>query len=79
MGMAMRRLYRSTTDRKVAGICGGLAEFWDYDPTIIRLAAVLLALVTVLLPFVITYVIGWMIIPEGANQNPQVKDPPRTN
>ena len=78
MGMTMRRLYRSTTDRKVAGICGGLAEFWDYDPTIIRLAAVLLALVTVLLPFVITYVIGWMIIPEGANQNPQVKDAPRT-
>ena len=58
--------------------CGGLAKFWEFDPTIIRLAAVLLALVTVLFPFVITYLIGWIIIPEGSNQNPQVKDPPRT-
>ena len=32
------RLYRSKTERKVAGVCGGIAEYFDVDPTIIRLA-----------------------------------------
>lgn len=32
------RLYRSKTERKVAGVCGGIADYFDVDPTIIRLA-----------------------------------------
>ena len=39
---AGRRLYRSKTDRKVAGVCGGIAEYLDADPTVVRLAAILL-------------------------------------
>ncbi len=60
----MKRLYRSRTDRKIAGICGGLAEYWDADPTIIRLAALLVTLVTAIIPMAITYLIGCIIIPE---------------
>ena len=37
-----RRLYRSKTDRKIAGVCGGIAEYLDADPTVVRLAAILL-------------------------------------
>lgn len=36
-----KRLYRSTTDKMVAGVCGGLAEYFDVDPVIVRLAWVM--------------------------------------
>jgi phage shock protein PspC (stress-responsive transcriptional regulator) len=32
-----KRLYRSTGDRKIAGVCGGLAEYFNVDPVIIRI------------------------------------------
>nr|MBC8492134.1 PspC domain-containing protein [Candidatus Neomarinimicrobiota bacterium] len=33
----MKKIYRSTTDQKIAGICGGLGEMFNIDPTVIRL------------------------------------------
>ncbi len=39
-----KRLYRSATDRKLCGVCGGLAEYFELDSTIIRLAIVLLTI-----------------------------------
>ena len=40
----MKKLYRSNTDRKLCGVCGGFAEYFDIDPTIIRLIFVFLTL-----------------------------------
>lgn len=40
----MKKLYRSNTDRKLSGVCGGLAEHFDIDPTIIRLIFIFLTL-----------------------------------
>ena len=40
----MKKLYRSNTDRKLCGVCGGFAEYFDLDPTIIRLIFVFLTL-----------------------------------
>lgn len=42
----MKRLYRSKTDRKVCGVCGGIAEYLDIDPTIIRLICLILCCCT---------------------------------
>ena len=39
-----KRLYKSTVDKKIAGVCGGVAEYFDLDPTIVRLIAVVLIL-----------------------------------
>lgn len=36
-----KRLYRSNTDKMVAGVCGGIAEYFDIDPTLVRLGLVL--------------------------------------
>ena len=36
-----KKLYRSRTDRKIWGICGGIAEYFDIDPTIVRVIAVI--------------------------------------
>ncbi len=51
-------------DKKIAGVCGGLAERFEIDSTLIRLLAVFLYLVTAIFPVVITYIIAWLIIPK---------------
>ena len=38
----MKKLYKSSTDRKLAGVCGGIAEYLNVDSTLVRLAAVVL-------------------------------------
>ena len=60
----MRRLYLSKTDKKIFGVCGGIGETYDIDPTLIRLALVFLCLATAILPVVLTYIIAWAIIPK---------------
>ncbi|MCK4631683.1 MAG: PspC domain-containing protein [candidate division Zixibacteria bacterium] len=55
-----RKLYRSLEDRRIAGICGGLAEYFDIDPTIVRLIAVILAFTG---GGILIYLVAWLIIP----------------
>ncbi len=56
-----RRLYRSQKERMIAGVCGGLAEVLDIDPTIVRLVFVLLALLGG--HGILLYLILWLIMP----------------
>ena len=56
-----KRIYRSS-DRKIGGVCGGIAEYLNVDPTIIRLIWVILALVYG--TGVLAYIVGWFIIPD---------------
>jgi phage shock protein C len=60
----MKRLYRSRTDRKIAGVCGGLGAYMDVDPTLIRLLTVVFGFVTGIFPFLFGYLIAWWIVPE---------------
>lgn len=57
-----RKLYRTREDRKIAGVCGGLGEYFDIDPTIIRL--LWLALLFAAGSGVLAYIVAWVIIPE---------------
>ncbi|NIS09685.1 MAG: PspC domain-containing protein [Candidatus Dadabacteria bacterium] len=59
----MKKLYRSEKNKMLAGVCGGLAEMFDIDPTLVRLGLIFLCLVTALLPITIAYIFGWIIIP----------------
>ena len=61
----MKRLYRSQTDRKMAGIFGGVGELYEIDPNLLRLLAVLVFLVSGFFPMLVTYIVAWFIIPEG--------------
>ncbi len=61
----MRRLYRSREDRMIAGICGGMGEVYDIDPTLIRLGLVFLGLATAIVPLLVAYIVGVIIIPLG--------------
>jgi len=60
----MKRFYRSKRDRKLAGVCGGLGEYFGVDPNLVRLLAVLIALSTGVIPVLITYLVAWWILPE---------------
>lgn len=62
----MKKLYRSERDRKVSGLCGGLAAWLGIDSTLIRLLAVVIALGS-LGSFLIFYVIASMIVPSGGD------------
>ncbi|MFA6119653.1 MAG: PspC domain-containing protein [Parachlamydiales bacterium] len=65
----MKKLYRSQKDKKIAGICSGLGQYFSIDPTIIRLIFVLLAFITAVIPFLIIYLIGIFIIPINPEEN----------
>ena len=56
-----RKLYRSQSNSMIAGICGGLGEYFNVDPTIVRIAAVLLIFANGI--GLLAYIIGWIIIP----------------
>jgi phage shock protein C len=64
----MKRLVRSQTDRMIAGICGGIAQTYNWDPTIVRLGVVALAMVTGILPMTGLYIVGWIIIPDKSKK-----------
>ena len=59
----MKRAYRSGTDKKIFGICGGIGEAYNIDPTLIRIIVVFLALATGLLPMLVTYIAARFITP----------------
>ena len=59
----MKRIVRTQYDRKLAGVCGGIAKYFNLDPTMVRLAVVILALVTAIFPFLIGYIIAIAIVP----------------
>jgi phage shock protein C len=59
---ATRKLYRSKTNRQVAGVCGGLAEYFNLDATLIRILFVVLAVLGG--SGLVIYVAMWIIVPE---------------
>lgn len=69
-----RKLMRSSTDRKLAGVCGGVAEYFDVDPTIVRVIWLLVVLCggTGLL----LYIILWIVLPLAPLPLPQVPTAP---
>lgn len=58
-----RRLHRSN-DRWIAGICGGFAEYFDWDPTLIRLAWLLMTIFSAAFPGIIIYIFLWICMPK---------------
>jgi phage shock protein C len=62
-----RRLTRSETDKKIAGVCGGLAEYFDVDATAVRLGwCVVSILCGAVVGGVVAYLVAWFIIPRSS-------------
>lgn len=59
-----RRLHRSTRNRVLAGVCGGIAETYGSDPTAVRLATLVIGLFTGIVPMVVLYFVAALVIPD---------------
>ena len=64
---SVKRLYRSSDNRVFAGICGGLGEYFDVDPTVVRVVYVLLSLLTAFMG-VLLYIILLFVIPNRSEE-----------
>jgi phage shock protein C len=62
--MEGKKLYRSRTDRMIAGVCGGVAKYFAVDPTLVRILFALSVLIGSLGFWV--YVVLWLVVPEEA-------------
>jgi len=63
----MKRLYRSDTNRVISGVLGGIGEYYDTDPTILRLAYIVFTILTGFFPAVVGYIVAILIVPKKHN------------
>ena len=61
--MEPKKLYRSRRNAIISGVCGGIAEYVNLDPTVVRVLFVLFTLVTAFFHGVLFYIISMLIIP----------------
>ncbi len=60
-----KKLYKSSTDKKISGVCAGIAEYFDIDPTLVRVLYVVLSLFTTAFPGLILYIVLALVMPEN--------------
>ena len=68
---APKKLMRLRYDRKIAGVCSGLADYLDLDVSLVRILCLFITLACGILPGLVAYVLGWIIIPEEPLQLPR--------
>jgi phage shock protein C len=66
----VRKLYRSQTQRMIAGVCGGLAEYFNLDATLMRVLFLLLAVFGG--SGIVIYIVMWIIVPDASKAPPTV-------
>lgn len=72
----MKKLYKSEFDQILTGVIGGIGEYFSIDPTVLRVAFVVLVLITGIFPGVIAYIIAYFIIPEKPHAVSTIVTPP---
>ena len=65
MNKTRNPLFRSRKHRMIAGVCGGLAEWLGWDPTLVRVLYIVVSIISVAFPGMLTYVILWAVMPEA--------------
>ncbi len=68
----VKRLYRSKKDRIIAGVCGGIGEYFEVDPNLIRIIWLLVGLTGT---GIIAYILAWVLIPEEPPHTPSPVEP----
>lgn len=64
----MKKLYRSSTNKTLAGVIGGLGEYMDADPVLLRLLYVLITVFTGFIPGIIAYIVAALIVPKYSRE-----------
>lgn len=60
-----KQLRRSRTNKMIAGVCGGFAEYSGLDPSVVRIAFVLVSVLSAAFPGLIVYIVAALVIPEA--------------
>lgn len=60
----MKKLYKSEENKVFAGVLGGVGEYFDIDPTILRLGYILITIMTGFFPAIIGYIIAVLVVPK---------------
>lgn len=68
----MKKIYRLKEGKKIAGICAGIADMYNFDVTIVRIVVIFVTVLTQIFPGVIAYLAGWYLIPE--REHPENKE-----
>jgi phage shock protein C len=58
-------LYRSQRNKILGGVCGGIAEWLGWDPTMVRVLYVLASILSVAFPGTIVYIVLWIVVPKA--------------
>lgn len=66
-----RKLMRSREDRLIAGVCGGIAQWLGWDPTLVRVAYVVISILSAGFPGTLAYIALWVIMPQGPRNRPR--------
>jgi phage shock protein C len=61
---ARKRLVRPRTNRKIAGVCAGLAEYFDLDVTLVRVLWILVTIFSAIIFGIVGYIVAWIVMPE---------------
>jgi phage shock protein C len=69
MADASKRL-RKSRNRMIAGVCGGIAEWLGWDPTLVRVLYVLVSIFSAGFPGILVYIILWIVMPNPEPANP---------
>ena len=64
-GKKMKKLKRSNKEKMIAGVCGGIAAYFDMDPSIVRIIYVVVSVLSVAFPGILVYIIMWVVIPKS--------------
>lgn len=65
----IRRLYLSQDDKKIPGVCGGIAEYFRIDSSLIRLGWIIMTVVTAVIPGILAYILDAIVIPKKPSDN----------
>lgn len=74
-----KKLYRSVLNKKLCGVCGGIAEYFDLDPVLIRLLWVCASLFSACFPGLLVYIIFAIFMPSAPQQINQAQQPQQPN
>lgn len=58
-------LMRSRRNKMIAGVCGGIAEWLGWDPTLVRILYIVVSIVSVAFPGILVYVVLWIVMPKA--------------
>jgi phage shock protein C len=74
-----RILERPRDNRRIAGVCAGLAHYLEIDVTLVRLLWAIIGVMTGIFPGIIAYFVAWIVMPEAPLMLPAVRTEPLTN